>query len=265
VLAGGFYTANIVEAFWPHLMAGQPIGPLWSLSLEEQFYLLWPFVIFFTPPQVRRAVLIAIVLAGPGLRLLGASYLARPGATVLFDSSVALDTLTPSQIDAFATGALVALYPPKSPRLGLVLSAALLAGTGLFLLRRYHLPLLSFGFPIGMANGFGFLWGYSLINVVSAFSIASLVERKFLPALFEARPIAYLGRISYGLYVIHYPMQHVVDVLMPGSRVALRLAAQIALTVALASLSFKFWETPFLRLKDRWFKVAPAARPAPAA
>ena len=267
-LAGLGFAATYTYNFWYATQAHEfstLITHFWTLCVEEQFYLLWPFVIFFTPRELRRAVLTAIVLAGPGLRLLVACYLARPGATVLFNSSVALDTLTPSQIDAFATGALFALYPPRRARVGLGVSAALVAGAGAFLLRRYHLPWLSFGFPIGMANGFGFLWGYSLINVASAFLIVSLVQRRFLPALFEARPIAYLGRISYGLYVIHYPMQHAVDVLMPTSRMASRLAAQIALTVGLASLSFKLWETPFLRLKDRWFKVARVAPPAPAA
>ncbi len=267
-LAGLGFAATYTYNFWYATQAHEfsmLITHFWTLCVEEQFYLIWPFVIFFTPPHVRRAVLSAIVLAGPGLRLLGTCYLARPGATVLFDPSVALDTLTPSHIDAFATGALVALYPLRSPRLGLGLSAALLALGGFVVLRKYHLPLLSFGYPIGLSNGFGFLWGFSLINVTSAFLIASLVERRFLPALFEARPLAYLGRISYGLYVIHYPMQHAVDVLLPHSRMALKLAAQIVLTVIFAALSFKLWEAPFLRLKDRWFKVTSAAPVAPAA
>jgi peptidoglycan/LPS O-acetylase OafA/YrhL len=101
-----------------------------------------------------------------------------------------------------------------------------------------------------------------LINACSALLIDCLVRRKFMPGLFEARPLAYLGRISYGLYVIHYPVQEIVDKALPHARVSLRIAVQVAITVALASVSFHFWEAPFLCLKDRWFK---GLAPVPAA
>ncbi len=200
-------------------------------------------------------MLIAILALGPVFRALGAWYLLRPGASQLFDPHVALDVLTSSQLDAFAAGALVALFPvgraaPRSTALGGLLWLAL----GALFVTREHLPLLSLGYPIGMASGGRYLWGYSLINGCSALLIDCLTQRRVFPRLFEARPLAYLGRISYGLYVIHYPMQAVVDHVLPHARVSLRIGVQAALTVLLASLSYHLWEAPFLRFKDRWFR-----------
>jgi peptidoglycan/LPS O-acetylase OafA/YrhL len=262
------YAATYTYNFWYATHArgySMLITHFWTLCVEEQFYLVWPFLIYFTPPRARKALLLAIIAAGPLLRAAGAWYLSRPGATQLFDANVALDVLTPTQLDAFAAGAFVALYPPQRAMPALALGSFVWLAAGIGLIVHNGLPWASFGYPIGMGAGFGFLWGYSLINACSALLIDCLVRRKFLPGLFEARPLAYLGRISYGLYVIHYPVQEIVDKALPHARVSLRIAVQVAITVALASVSFHFWEAPFLRLKDRWFKglaPVPAARAA---
>jgi peptidoglycan/LPS O-acetylase OafA/YrhL len=65
VAAGGFYTANVAQAYWPHLIRGEPIGVLWSLAEEEQFYLLWPLalIVLLAFGVRRRFVMIGLVAA----------------------------------------------------------------------------------------------------------------------------------------------------------------------------------------------------------
>jgi peptidoglycan/LPS O-acetylase OafA/YrhL len=225
----------------------------WSLCVEEQFYLVWPFVIYLCPPRFTRRLLVTVIVMGPFVRAVLARMLAAHGATHLGDRFVALDVLSPTHFDAFAVGAYASLYPLGGSRRGLLVSWGLLAAGGLFLMVKDHLPWASVGYPLGIPAGYAFIWGYTLINICSAFLIDCLAYGKFLPRLFESRPLTYLGKISYGLYVLHYPVQWFVDKALPGRTVLVDIAVQAVITVALASLSYHFWEARFLVLKDRWF------------
>ncbi|MDI1428474.1 acyltransferase family protein [Polyangium sorediatum] len=114
----------------------------------------------------------------------------------------------------------------------------------------------SIGYPIGLKHGYAYIWGYSLINVSSVLLIECLVRGAFLTRFFEHPALAYLGRISYGVYVLHFPVQALVERALPASSVLLRMAMQFACTLASASVSYHFFELRFLRWKDRWFGYA---------
>jgi peptidoglycan/LPS O-acetylase OafA/YrhL len=104
-----------------------------------------------------------------------------------------------------------------------------------------------------MGPGYVLIWGYSLVNLVAALLIDCLVFGKLAPGFFDSPPMRYLGRISYGLYVFHLPVQTVLEHARPSLGLAARLGLQVIITVAVSALSYRFWEQPFLARKERWF------------
>jgi peptidoglycan/LPS O-acetylase OafA/YrhL len=222
----------------------------WSLCVEEQFYLLWPFVIYrFAHKTALRPVLLGIVALGPLVRLAEVFLLrAAPWANPLTDGGVYV--LTPTYFDGFALGALFALFPLGGRRTALFASLLVFAATLWLVL---HSPGGLRGDNRGMGPGYVLIWGYSLVNLVAALLIDCLVFRKLAPGFFDSRPMRYLGRISYGLYVFHVPVQAFLDQARPSLGMAARLGLQAIITVAISALSYRFWEQPFLARKDRWF------------
>jgi peptidoglycan/LPS O-acetylase OafA/YrhL len=262
------YAATYTYNFWYATRASgfsEFITHFWTLCVEEQVYLVWPLVFYFCPRRYLRGLLGALIVLGPLVRYLLARPLAAPGATHLWDFYVALDVLTPTHLDAFAIGAYAALFPWGGQRRLLLVVVSALLMVGALLIHRGHLPVASFGYPIGLRQGYAFVWGYSLINLAAALLIDCLASRKVLPVVFESRVLSYLGKISYGLYVFHYPIQAALSAASPHASVLVRVGAQTVLTISLASGSYYLWEKPFLSLKDRWFPPPSADASSPEA
>ena len=214
------------------------LSHFWSLAVEEQFYLAWPFLIYFCPGRWLRGVLIALVLAGIPIRYLVNFYFQLPGYVAI------------AHVDAFAIGALSALYPW---RLGAGRGTAFIVASwtlGLVLLL-HNVPLS------GGVYGWGYIVGVSVVNAASALLIEALVCRQFLPALFENSVMRYCGKISYGIYIFHFPVQALITRLLPGYPVLAQLVVQVGLTVAISAASYTLFESRFLVLKERWFPAAP--------
>jgi peptidoglycan/LPS O-acetylase OafA/YrhL len=252
------YAATYTYNFWYATGASgysYLITHFWTLCVEEQFYLVWPFVIYFCPERHLRRLFLGLVALGPVVRLVLSALLSRPGVTHLGDWHVAMQVLTPTHVDAFAMGALVSFTPSPPSRRWLAASAAVFFGAGAILVVTQHLSVRSFGYPMGMGPGHAYLWGYTLANLCSALLIVAITRRQIFPSFFEARPLAYLGKISYGLYALHYPVQSFVERALPHGSFRARLGLQALLTVALASASYHLWESRFLAFKDRWFPV----------
>ncbi len=254
------YTYN-----WYHMSAGfdhtKVIAHFWTLCVEEQFYLFWPFVIFFCPESGLRRLLWAVVLLGPLLRTVTwFVIMAHPGE--FFEPHIALYVATTSHLDAFALGGLASLYPFERVRPALLLAAVSTMLAGLAIMQWSPVPLgaTSLGFPLGLEPAYGFIWVYSLLNLTSALLISCLVRRQVAPWLFDFGPLRYLGKISYGFYLLHYPAQSLVSkLLLPDGSLVLRMAVQFALTATLAGLSFHLIESRFSVLKDRWFPTHAAS------
>lgn len=222
---------------------------LWSLAVEEQFYLIWPLVVFLTPIDRFRQVVIAILIFSPLFRLTvyGVFHDAPPewiGRTIY--------GLPLSQIDAFAAGAFLVVNKINNPTRWFALSGVVTLLAGAAVLAHQHFAYHSatkqtLGYAMFLMEDGGFVWEYSLLNIVAALGIASVIENP--PAWLSSKPIVRVGVISYGIYVIHLPLWVALRSLDLPRTIAIPLL--LVATYLVAELSYMFLERPFLLLKDR--------------
>jgi peptidoglycan/LPS O-acetylase OafA/YrhL len=227
------------------------VGHFWSLCVEEQFYLLWPAVVWLV--RSRRALLrisLMIVVLLPLVRT----------ALVLFCHSGAylqsIYFLSYLRVDTLMVGAALALWlrgpcpAPSALRRGA-------AWTGMA-----AVALLTAGYRIQLVHprmtqdgGFVRSVGFSLIAMAAAAVLLLAIDPASpLPRLLQFRPLAYLGRISYGIYLLHgipltFLLRYSMEKLEPRHLEMLMPPVAFVVTVGVASLSFRYLESPFLRLK----------------
>lgn len=233
LLAGNWYTAR-------HGYATNPIAPLWSISLEEQFYVVWPTLAKLAGRKALIVFCYAVLGAGFGviayLRELGVNM--QPG--IWTNSFV--------QFPLFAIGALLAIYlkgrKPVLPAWSRLL--LFMGGLSLWLVAEGRLAII-WGKPGPFATCVGF-------GLASLGSLAIFLSLFGMPAQFTPKPLVYLGRISYGLYVFAPFAGFLLD-LAPRSfsfSLGTYTCANLALAIALATVSYYILERPFLRLKSRF-------------
>jgi peptidoglycan/LPS O-acetylase OafA/YrhL len=261
------YTYNFARIS-PHFADSNYFGHLWTLCIEEQFYLIWPFALYFFSLRKFRAIVISLIVAGPLFRFLSHIIFAQHyGDATLVQRAV--HNLTSSHFDAFASGALIAIVPVQQ-REWLVSNcrriffgaAAVMAICGLsnaYVLFRHGLPphWLALGYD-QLAYIHQYVWGYTLINLVSAGLILCLITRRFMAFFFEHRFTVYVGAISYGIYVWHLPLLQLLLNFWPcdyhSAEGVLRFFTLATLTLLLASVSYFCFEKFFLRLKNSKFR-----------
>jgi peptidoglycan/LPS O-acetylase OafA/YrhL len=187
--------------------------------VEEQFYLVWPWLILLLPMPWLPRTIIAMIVAAPVTRLIIGAPLDAVLPTSCLDSlgAGALLAVTGRPLFQVAVGPLLFVA-------GLVLRSDIAMDFGVALSGAWIVA--------GAARGFGGVFGSFLL----------------------ARPVAYLGTISYGLYLFHGFMPYVLGRYVTGfaeMHWLTRTALLTASTVTVASLSWHFFEAPILRLKDR--------------
>jgi peptidoglycan/LPS O-acetylase OafA/YrhL len=254
---------------------------LWSLSVEEQFYLVWPFLVFLLP---KRGVAVASVLAivgCPFVRMAFADAYAAQGLApyAIYDATY-WNTL--GQLDAFAWGALLSLAPAALIR-RLPARLLLAAGAALFLVcgvvwqlfavgapegapdaivdahRAVTLATAGYWFPLGLPTPLGasslqHVWGYTVLDAFFAAVVLYAISRPAVPLLAN-RALVDVGKVSFGMYVLHLPVLAMVSHFGAGIldvRSWLGAGVYLAALYALSKLVFVCWERPFLRLKERF-------------
>lgn len=211
---------------------------LWTLSIEEQFYLLWAPIVRFMRERMLARFLAVIIVAAPVLRFWIHTAAAREYR------------FFPARLDSLAWGAALALGmahcaadPDRLLRAcrwlaaaAVVALAALLAITGG---RRESLWFATFGYSAAAA-AFAALVGWTVMRSRSD---------AWACRLLRLRPARYIGKVSYTLYLVHYPI-----VMLLASRIGHWGSLSASLLVAAAS--WQWLEAPLLRYKDRVMPVA---------
>ncbi|WP_284678931.1 acyltransferase, partial [Frankia sp. AgKG'84/4] len=245
------------QSYFNHFSAPSPLLHTWSLSVEEQFYVLWPLVVFLLMRhsartvdrwriQRQKAQSLALSIA-----VLGAAASAVVGLALLANGT---DTSriyygTDSRSQALLVGAALAVWRgqrtrPISARARSVLSVVgCLAAVGLLVIwttvSGQSRPLYAGGF-LGVA-------------IVVMLLVASIVEAPQGPlarALAWA-PFTFIGRISYGLYLWHWPIFLTLTATRTGANGVVLLLLRLAATLAITLASFHLVENPIRRGRIR--------------
>jgi len=226
---------------------------LWTLSVEEQFYLVWPFLILFLPfkaikPVVWSTIIASIVYQVGAYWFLGVNALAP--AVLVF-----------SQLDKLGLGALLAL---EEARLGFPR----------FLTKAGWVAFVIFlgleALPINHRLAWVLVLRAELLIVTFAALIAAASSGIHGPAgaILNSRIVRYVGRISYGIYLFHLFLWVVtikvlarlsLPFLGPGSRCFIVMSA---MSIGAAAISWHFFEQPLNRLKERLY-VSPSTSVLP--
>jgi len=239
-----FYVANWVSVIWGEHAVGLWTHT-WSLSIEEQFYLIWPAVLIVVlarrrqPPARALAALVVLVVVARAV-------------TWHFGGGQWMYYATTSHCDGLLLGSLLAvgLAGRESLTSGPVQSeiVAWLGVLGLAAL---------FATSYIQADG-TYQWRLALAALFSAMVVHHLATRTdgAMVRLLSLRPLVAVGMVSYGLYLYHFPVFMTVQ--RRGLSHPVQHVLEIGITVLLTVVSWFLVEKPALRLKDRWSAPAPA-------
>ena len=247
------YLLFIQNLYWPSLFCSKDaMAVTWSLCIEEHFYLAWPVCVRKLAIRTLKFALIALLVLSPFMRI-AAIYVLSGASEATW--AQAINRFTPLHLDAIATGCLLCLLWEKLSSL------------------TWHFRLCTGAFLFGLAATV-FCLIFEKSEIVYSFCFSALAIMFFglvgmalsgwLRPVFTNPFLRYIGKISYGLYLIHpyvflfLQSRHLQARLglarhvQMGEWIAAALAVSISLLIS--SLSWKFYESRMLALKR---KLAP--------
>ncbi len=260
------YLAAYVEnfrAFMPDYPNSSLYSHLWTLSVEEQFYLIWPLAIWLTP-QTRLAGLCFAAISTGVLSRIGLVTYAVLAATDPKKLEIAIPRAPLCAVDAFAIGALAMLALRGEAGVlrrsviltscGTLCAAAVGFGLILFLEPSRLVELLANSTQLETVVNLSLL--VPALNIFAALLIVALSSPRQgqgrLLWLFDIRPLQRLGVISYGFYIYHGPAIAFTAVALKGSSLMIFFPVfAFSITIAAALISSRVVEAPFLSIKDR--------------
>jgi peptidoglycan/LPS O-acetylase OafA/YrhL len=228
------YLMNWNRAFgWDHSDGGI-LAHTWSLSMEEQFYLIWPLIFIYISriQWVTKYVPIAIAI----IVLCWRTYLITNGTN--FNRTYnGFDTHSDSLLIGCALSFFLndrSIIPIFAARFSVLPIAALIATLGFSKLEYAYSQTV----------------GITIVAVSTAWIIAASSRNTVVTKVLSFKPLVYSGKISYGWYLWHYPFLMIGRHMFPHSQLTVPIL--VILSYITAIISHHFIERPFLRLKPRF-------------
>jgi peptidoglycan/LPS O-acetylase OafA/YrhL len=259
ILSSATFTANILDALSDYAYA-YPMAlllHLWTISYEEQFYLFIPWFLRLIFRNTKKGQLMILgLVCGVGLAI-------RAGFIYLDIPFPAVYVLPITHFESVLLGLVIGLglFQSLFNRIAWW-AAGLLAGVSFYLV-----SLL----PYYRENTVWLMFTYILVGLGSACLLLMALKSRDVPAMrwLSSKPLVYLGKISYGLYLYHYACLYLCKWLIntalkpfaipAGPAAVLIFSLAFGMTILFASFSYRFVEKPFLRMKAKYTSVA--ARP----
>ncbi len=232
----GWYMGYLVN-WLPQSPPPRDLGHYWSLAVEEQFYLIWPAVVYFASPKILFRVSVAIIAIDVSCRF---AFSMWPPS---FATTQFLGLATFARADTLVVGALLAQRERNSGwgrEVSWAIPIAILSAIALMAIRvlekRDSVALLTYNLKwpvIALGVGAGLLW---VLNSQ--------------PRVLQWRWLVWIGQISYGIYVIHACFGQWLHDHFSSYLVVFVL--QTAITIPVAAASWYLFESPILKQKRRW-------------
>jgi peptidoglycan/LPS O-acetylase OafA/YrhL len=233
-----FFAANIPFILTVGIL---PIVHYWSIGVEEQFYLFWPWLVKLTHGKTKTLLVISIALCVAWLSCKWGIYL-------IFGTTTAYRFFSVTRFDCMMMGAVGAiLYFTNDTALSFLQNRFI--GLVCFILLLFSQPWAGF-IPAPIRP--------QVIAVLSLICVLSQLKRPIINL--ENRLCDFVGKISYGIYVIHPLLIILLSTLWRDANIQMpRLLSVIsiyciitAITIFIAWISYRFYESPFLRLKNKF-------------
>ena len=252
VLANAVYVGNWQLIFgdvsyFARFAPPGPLNHLWSLAIEEQFYLLWPFLLVLGVKLVREVPTRAGLRPRLALLTIGLAVVSAVLMVVLYRPS-----LDPSRVyygtdtrafELLFGAALAMVWPSRELNRGISAGARnLLDGLGIAGLAAIGLMF----WRTDQYSSFLYRGGFVVLSVATVLTVAALAHPACrLGVALGWRPLRWIGIRSYGIYLWHFP---IIVLTTPGGVAAgaepVRELLQVAATLAVAALSWRFVEEP---------------------
>ena len=257
------YIQNISLYWSKHVNPFIPaFGHTWTLAMEEQYYLIWPLLVACADRRTLTAASFGFLAISVFLRFEDVPSI------LLFGRG-----------DGFALGSLMALIFTADPDpahirrrlLGFGVSVLASATAVAFLFLKPSMIQTPWR-PISLKAEYNTLILPMSMLYFGAIGMIVCLKGSWWTTILRLRPLTYLGQISYGLYLYHLPIMYAVEgafrkfahyrTTFGPERPFSRTVLELAITLAVAALSWHLIEKPFLALKDR-FKYTPRSRISP--
>lgn len=255
------YTQNLIYFKIGHFIKGNILNHFWSLSVEEHFYLFWPFIVLYLPKKF---------LIGTSLILIVTSKVLAAFLVYIQFSPVVIYTFTLTRIDALILGGLLAIMYAQNMKI-------LESSERMFKILIFTLFLMGMIVLESILNGSSGFWdslrpmilierSYGLILFLNgiAFSVLVIISMNHgrLKKHLQNKYLGLLGRYSYGLYVYHAPIYLGMNYLLSRDVTKLPfnmwhfnllyLSFICVFSIAVAAFSYHYYELRFLKYKSKW-------------